>query len=427
MSCHCSDYYPPFVHERFVPEKHKRGQRSDFERDRARILHSSALRRLASKTQVMGPLNDDFVRNRLTHSLEVAQVGRELGSALGCDPDVVDAACLAHDLGHPPFGHNGERILDQLATDIGGFEGNAQTLRLVSCLEPKVIDAAGRPAGLNLTRAALDAICKYPWPRGGNSQYPDSSKYGAYREDEAVFAWLRHDAPPLRRCLEAQVMDLSDDIAYSVHDVEDAIRTGATHLDLLRDDRQLAQVIDVTRAWYGSATSADALARAYERLVKMPFWLGSPADTFTTMAALKDCTSQLIGRFCLAAIESTRDRFGVGPLSRYAADLVVPAATREEIMLLKGIAVYYVMAPRETTHTHVAQIQVLADLVAVLLERRGKDLQPPFDTHFAQAADHPLSKAAGQLRAVIDQVASLTDISAHQWHSRLCGMFSQPT
>lgn len=134
-----SEGYSAFDEERWAPEPPKSSSRTAFQRDRARLIHSSALRRLGAKTQILVAGTDDFARTRLTHTLEVAQIGRQIGTSLGCDPDVVDCACLAHDLGHPPFGHNGERALAEIAGNIGGFEGNAQTLRLLTRLEPKIL------------------------------------------------------------------------------------------------------------------------------------------------------------------------------------------------------------------------------------------------------------------------------------------------
>ncbi len=407
---------------RRVPEAHKSSARTAFERDRARVVHSAALRRLGAKTQVLGPSSDDFVRTRLTHTLEVAQVGRELAKALGCDPDVVDAACLAHDLGHPPFGHNGERALADLTAHIGGFEGNAQTLRLLTRLEPKVADGAGASVGLNLTRASLDASVKYPWRAQdapvdvGGQDAGRSAKFGVYPDDLAAFGWLREGAPDGVRCIEAQVMDLADDVAYSVHDVEDAVVGGRLDPGVLADAEVRDRVVATVHTWYGPGVAEDALRAAMARLPRRGTWVRGFDGSRPALAALKDMTSELIGRFCGAAIAATRERHGPGPLTRYAAGLVVPEETLAEIAVLKGLAAAFVMAPRETEPLHAGQRRVLTDLVAELFER-PEELEAPFAADWRAAGDDDRAR----LRVVVDQVASLTDVSAADWHVRLLG------
>jgi dGTPase len=400
---------------RFVDEPPKRAGRTAFERDRARVLHSAALRRLAAKTQVVAPGSDDFVRNRLTHSLEVAQVGRELGKAFGCDPDVVDAACLAHDLGHPPFGHNGEVALDELAADCGGFEGNAQTLRLLTRLEPKVLTPDGSSAGLNLTRATLDAATKYPWPRGAGPGGPDASvKFGVYPDDLPVFAWVRDGAPTRRRCLEAQVMDLADDIAYSVHDVEDAIVAGRLDLSAIDDASTRAGVVDLVRDWYAADLPRAVLSAALDRLRALPTWVRGYDGSRRAQAALKNLTSQLIGRWCLTVEDATLAAHPSWPLTRYSAQLVVADDVRAEIVTMKGIAARFVMTAADRQPEYARQRDLLAELVTALLDRAPDVLDRDLAADWAIAADD-----AARRRVVLDQVAVLTDASAVAWHRRL--------
>lgn len=412
------DGYADADRERWVEEGRKSGARTPFERDRARVVHSSALRRLGAKTQVLGPSSDDFVRTRLTHTLEVAQVGREIAKALGCDPDVVDTACLAHDLGHPPFGHNGERALATVARDVGGFEGNAQTLRLLTRLEPKVVHADGSSVGLNLTRASLDASVKYPWRFRQGPVSPASGrpthKFGVYEDDLPVFAWLRQDAPDGRKCLEAQVMDLADDISYSVHDVEDAVVGGRFDLDVLTVPAERARVVDAVETWYGDQVGPADLEAAMDRLLAARLWQPRFDGSRRALAGLKDATSQLIGRFAKAAQVATRERYGPGPLTRYAAELVVPPETVAEIHVLKGLAVAYVMAPRELEPLYHRQREVLTDLVTYFSDRGPDALEAPLAADWHAAADD-----AARLRVVVDQVASLTDVSALDLHARL--------
>jgi dGTPase len=416
------DLYSSEDRERYVTEPPKRvaaPERTPFERDRARVVHAAASRRLAAKTQVVGPQSDDFVRNRLTHSLEVAQVARDLSRALGCEPDIVETAALAHDLGHPPFGHNGELVLAGLSEPYGGFEGNAQTFRLLTRLEAKTFDES-RSVGLNLTRATLDACSKYPWsiesaqpPTGVHTDgVRRVGKFGVYDDDRPVFDWVRKGVEGAQRCLEAQVMDLADDVAYSVHDVEDGVVAGRIGLHAI----DAAAVWATVREWYLPEADDDALDDALASLRLVEGWPGEAFDgSRRQMAALKNLTSDLIGRFC-GAVQDATFATQAGPFVRYRADLMVPPATAREIAVLKGIAAHYVMRADDRLAVMSRQRELLAELVEALVERGAEALDAPYADDWRTAHDD-----SGRHRAVVDQVASLTDASAVEWHASLVG------
>ena len=432
-----------------MAEPPKRAGRSDFERDRARVLHCAGLRRLSAKTQVVAAGSADFPRTRLTHSLECAQIGRELGEEVGCDPDLVDAACLAHDIGHSPFGHNGEAALNELAAPYGGFEGNAQSLRLLTRLEPKV---AG--AGLNLTRATLDATLKYPWFRtdpGGSSASPGGPppapppegddppdpprgprKFGAYAEDAEVFNWIRAGAPAGRRCLEAQVMDWADDVAYSVHDLEDGFHAGLITFENLKSPAERSLVSRTTATTYCDDDVSEAeLTEILDALLALDVWPDSYDGGPAAAAALKNLTSELIGRFCVAAQQATiaaaqlttsstaSPSSHTSPmghsLTRYAADLVVPRRQRLECALLKGITAHYVMTRAGVIAAQARERELLTELAHAIERGAPRTLDP-----LIRPAWDAAGTDAARRRVVIDQVASLTDTSAIAWHHRLC-------
>jgi dGTPase len=395
--------------DRLVDEPVKESVRSAFARDRARVLHSAALRRLAAKTQVVVAGEADFPRTRLTHTLEVAQIARELGAALGCDPDVVEVAGLAHDLGHPPYGHNGEEELDRLSARIGGFEGNAQTLRVLTRLEAKVVDPGGRSVGLNLSRASLDAACKYPWTRR-----PGLRKFGAYADDLPVFAWLRAGAPADRTCIEEQVMDWSDDVAYSVHDFEDAVHSGNARLDAFASADERRALVATAHERFPDEGEPAALAEALDRLVALDYWPRRFDGSMDDLVALKHFTSYLIGRFCSTAQVATQVAFGEGPHTRYSADLVVPDEVRAEVSVMKAVAVLYVMHRPGAEVEYNRQRELIAELVSALVLDEGRSLEPWLRSAYAEAADD-----GERLRVVVDQVASLTDVSIVDWHRRL--------
>ena len=345
--------------ERFLDEPAKRLGRTEFARDRARIIHSFALRRLAAKTQVAVPWATDFPRTRLSHSLECAQVGRELGAALGADPDLMEGACLAHDIGHPPFGHNGEEALDKLAAECGGFEGNAQSFRLLVRLEAKTVDANGISLGLNLTRASLDGATKYPWPRSNGVK-----KFGVYDDDQEIFNWVRKGAPEGAQSFEAQIMDWSDDVAYSVHDFEDALVSGQVKLHDLSND--LPDIFKMAQNGYLADISLPEVHAAFESLQQLSCWPTGYDGSHRALARLKDLASQLVGRFALAAERETRDRYGEGDLTRYHANLVVPRAQHVEVAFLKSVANFYIINAATSVKRYDDEQVLIQELVAAV-------------------------------------------------------------
>jgi dGTPase len=399
--------YSSFDRARFLDEPAKRGGRTEFARDRARIIHSFALRRLAAKTQVAVPWATDFPRTRLTHSLECAQVGRELGAALGADPDLMEGACLAHDIGHPPFGHNGEEALNQIADSCGGFEGNAQSLRLLIRLEAKTILPDGKSIGLNLTRASLDAATKYPWGR-----VKDAKKFGVYEDDLEIFNWYRTGIESGKTSMEAQIMDWSDDVAYSVHDLEDSLVSGQVKLDQLNID--LPKLFTVAKQMYLADITEAEMQIALSSLQKLSCWPRYYDGTHRSLARLKDLASQLIGRFAQAAEVATQEKYGDGDLTRYSANLVVPRAQRVEVALLKSMAGHYVINADDSQIRYADQQKLLTELVEAILQSAPAALEGFFLQDWQQAQTDQQ-----RLRVVIDQVASLTDPGAVALHNRL--------
>lgn len=405
-------------------------RRTPGQKDRDRILYTSAFRRLAGVTQVVGPLEGHIFHNRLTHTLEVAQIARRLAERLcatqsdearaagGIDVDVVEAAALAHDLGHPPFGHVAEDELDALAIagTPDGFEGNAQSFRILT----KLATHREGYGGLNLTRATLNAVLKYPWHRR-DADPKKPKKFGAYNEEHAELAFAREGMANGDRAqsVEASIMDHADDIAYSVHDVDDFYRAGLIPLETIRD--RFEHFVDQLRGSKRVTVLSADIDRHMTELREMINWMPDERfdGTFDDRGEQRTRTSRLIERFISAARLAERD-------GRVVLD--VPSDIRVQMKFLQNLVWEFVIDnPRLATQQR-GQREVIRRLFEVYgnaIEERHAALVPAtFRDELDQLGDRSNSDSAITARGVrlaVDIVASFTDSQAVALHRRLNG------
>jgi dGTPase len=379
---------------------------ADFADDRERVLRSQSFRSLAGKTQAMCGMEGKVPRTRLTHSLEVASVARFVGGWLGCDVDLLDTAGLAHDIGHPPFGHNGERALREAASAIGGFEANAQNVRVLTRLEPGMDGVGQERGGLNLTRASLDAICKYPWPA---DRSPDKRKFGFYPDDITVFEWFREGNNGHRRCVEAQVMDFADDVAGAVHDLEDGVRSGFIDVRAVADRADRAALSGLAVEHFAASSISSAEAGAIQLLRQPAFgdlvragYDGAPCAE----SLLKQVARELVLAFTAAAVLATRSAYA-GPCTRYAASLIVPDLVIGQIAVVKSLVLRDVLRQPKRRAEWARQRALVAELVALMERGAPQTLDPVLTPMWIRTEND-----AERFRIVVDQVASLTENEA---------------
>lgn len=398
-------------------------ERTAGRKDRDRILYSSAFRRLSGITQVVAP-NERFpVHNRLTHSLKVAQVGRSIAERLVArhgsareqlDPDVVEAACLAHDLGHPPFGHNTERELDRLLTteiDRGdevvpdGFEGNAQSFRVVNKLSVRYLESS--QPGLNLTRATLNALLKYPWGRATEGRAFD--KYGHYAPEQDEFQFARKLGSGSQLSIEAELMDWADDVTYAVHDVEDFFRGGLLPLERLveADDRVERDRFVAWMTERQAKRGMNGFTGAEIEATLDPFKVGVPGPFRggrSDRAALRTFTSLLINEFIQAVgIEQDGD----------IAKLSINRETRARVAVLKDLTTFYVIESPSVLAQRYGQRRIVGTLFGIYydaaIQKRREDwaIFPMIFRERLNLIDHDDRKQIKRL--IADLISSMSE------------------
>jgi dGTPase len=406
--------------------------RSSAQRDRDRILYSSAFRRLGGVTQVVAAREEGHLfHNRLTHSLKVAQLARRIAQKVqvdaakdraikaklrefgGVDPDVAEAAGLGHDLGHPPFGHIAETVLNEVIRGGGagpedGFEGNAQSFRIVTSLA--AIDDTVE--GLNLTRATLNAILKYPWTAARKLK-----KWGVYSTETVDFDFARDgvELPEFDRTLEAEIMDWADDIAYSVHDVEDFFRAGLIPLGTFSKSSELEPVYQrVLENWdeehYGAKPKTSELETAAGLIIMFP--LRPPfAGTKGDRAKLRSYTSRRIGTLVEAASFS-------------ATGWQIERAGRVQVELFKQLTHHYVVGNAALATQQFGQKQVVRRLYEIYAEalQQGESataIFPPRVRSEVEAVSGASADTRLAARVVADVVSGMTEAQAVRVFHRL--------
>lgn len=412
-------------------------QRDPGQRDRDRVLYTYALRRLAGVTQVVGAVEGHLFHNRLTHTLEVAQIARRLAEKLsdeqpalakqlgGINADVVEAAALAHDLGHPPFGHVAEHELDLLARQHGdpdGFEGNAQSFRILTRLAAHSYEYQG----INLCRKTLNAVLKYPWLRDlRNRRGKKYKKFGAYRSEEIEWRFARagfgrSDA----QSIEAAIMDHADAVAYSVHDLDDFFRAGLVSVDHLKNSGE--QFDAFLSRWVSTGkVTAKEVARArsgLRNLLEDSFYLGERyTGTFLQRAELRTVTSNLIRDYVYAASLEAPSPGGSG--------LRIDPAKALEMKFLQRIVWDFVISnPRLATQQHGQRrvIRSLFEMYLAAITQRDPDLLPAlFHTELEGLGARPKrarKPTRAEIRLAVDVVASFTDNQAMLLNRRLTGV-----
>lgn len=394
-----------------------------FRRDRNVLLAAPEFARLQDVTQVMAPGGPGEYQTRHSHSLQVARIGRMLSEALlrdsqpgvaseqmsGLDPTVVEAAALAHDLGHPPFGHDAEDELDRLLVAAGveeGFEANAQSFRVVCALA-----GAGNPCGLDLTRATLEAILKYPWLRGGNALYP--GKWGAYASERDIFSWVRAgaDGDVPRPSLEARVMDWADLLAYAVYDFEDFVRSGdipIAHLRASAAERQwLLHRVFARRQVPGE--QQELYAQVLDQLLAD---CPTPIDDTRRFRNALRCFANGLVDEAISGVQLQRDVDGPGTL-------VTASEQHAMIMLTEGLTWHYVIDSAMLAPLRAEQRQLVRELFLVMADLSG---QPSQWDQLPPALRHGLARVQGRddvLRLVADAVASMPERDAIAYHACL--------